>query len=84
MRVDDPGRRREQRADAGKPGLQRARLGGGQEREPIDAVGPALGGERFDPRELGLVARDDELAAAPIRNVTLGAESVEPAIALDA
>jgi hypothetical protein len=73
-----------QSAGAGELPLQRARLGAGQERETIDAVGRALGGQRFDPRELALIAGDDELAAAPMRNVTRGAESVEPAIALDA
>ncbi len=49
--------------------------------EPFDAIGDALLMDRFKPRALGIVGGNDQLAATPMRNAMLGAESIQHAIA---
>ena len=75
--VDDAGRGRDQRRDAGQFRLEIARGIAADQFKPLDAVDRALRVDRFDPRALGVVGRDDELAAAAMRDAVGLAEVVE-------
>ena len=77
--VDDAGFRRRQCADAGKLRLERARGVTADHLQPFDAVGQSLRQERLDLGELGLVGRDDQLAAFVGGDAVRGAEFVQHA-----
>jgi hypothetical protein len=82
--VEDAGRRRQQRADAGEIRLHRLRLGARQQFQPLDAIGGAAARQRLQPAEFALVGGDDQLAAAPMRDAMRLAIGIEPRPALDA
>ena len=75
--VDDPGRRRQQRAAAPQVGLQRHRLGGAQHPHALDPVGlrPLLDARQH--RVFPRIGRHDQLAAVAKRHSLLGAELIQ-------
>jgi hypothetical protein len=84
MAVDDAGRGRVERGDAGELGLERQRL---RARHPDD-VGHAIGMrfllDAFQLGELRRVGGDDELARAPMRHAVGDAVFIKERLSLDA
>ena len=60
-------------------GLERVDLRGGQPRELLDPVDEALLIDRLDPRHVGLVGRDQQLAAAIVGDAVRVEERVQHA-----
>jgi len=82
--VDDRGVRRVDGAQAGGVGLDRPQFVGVDHPQARHAVGGAALQEPVEPRQLGLVGRDDHLADRLVRDAVLGAEVAQAAHARDA
>src|SRR3954464_8321446 len=84
MRIDNAGRRREERARAGERRLEPARVVWREEAQIVDAVRPRARFDRGELAGLKLVRRDDQLAAAFMGHAVAGAEFVKRAFPGDA
>ena len=82
--VDDARFRREERGDAADCRLALRDKPCIDEFEPLDAVGRPKPLQRFEPGDLGVFARDDELPAVRVRHVVLHAEVVQQMTSFDA
>ena len=82
--VDDAGRGRVQGADAGERRFHREGLCCTDHREIVAAIGQSALPDLLDCLQLGRVARDHELAAAPVRNAMADAVGIKKLPALDA
>src|SRR2546422_212134 len=82
--VDDAGRGRVERGDAVQLGLERERLLARHPHHVGDAIGVRLSLDFLQLRQLFLVAGDDQLAAAPVRDAVRDAVLVEQPLSLHA
>src|SRR5262245_48115209 len=82
--VQDAGFRREERGNRGHVRLPLAAERAIDDGEPFDAIGHASCEQLLELRDLGLMVRDDQLAAALMWHAMVCAELVEKATTLDA
>ena len=82
--VDDAGRRRKKGALRLELRLERSRLLTCEPDKIVNSIRFRAGLKRREARDLALVGRDDELAAAPMRHAIFAAEAIQHLLSLDA